>query len=56
MASLGQRTDRRWQRALACTYDGGDIAASVADVAAATYIASLVLKSIQSSTAKELLK
>jgi hypothetical protein len=36
-----------------CTYDGGDIVASVAGVAAATCIASLVLKSILSSTTKE---
>lgn len=34
----------------ACTYDGGDIAASVAGVAVATGIASLVLKSIMSSS------
>ncbi len=37
----------------ACTYDGGDIVASVAGVAAATCIASLVLKSTLSSTAQE---
>jgi len=36
-----------------CTYDGGDIVASVAGVAAATCIASLVLKSILPSTTKE---
>ncbi|MGB4069800.1 MAG: hypothetical protein WBK08_17360 [Nitrospira sp.] len=36
-----------------CTYDGGDIVVSVTGVALATYIASLVLKSILSSTIKE---